>query len=131
MTGYIILFDGFCNFCNFWVNFILDKDKEGRFKFTALQSGAGQKLLAKFNLPEDNFETFILIKDNKYFTRSSAALIIAKNLKGFWKLFYAFVIIPRPVRNFVYNFIANTRYKLFGKREVCRIPTDEEKERFL
>ena len=131
MSDYIILFDGVCNFCNFWVNFILDKDKEKRFKFASLQSAAGKKLLSDFDLPLNDFETFILIKDKKYFTKSSAALIIAKNLKGFWKLLYAFVIIPKPVRDFFYNLIANNRYKLFGEREFCRIPTPEERERFL
>ena len=131
MSEYIVLFDGVCNFCNFWVDFILDKDKEGRFMFAALQSDAGQRLLTKFNLPKDDFETFILVKDNKYFTKSSAALIIAKNLKGIWKLFYALVIIPTPVRDFLYNLVASNRYRWFGKRESCRIPTPGERKRFL
>jgi predicted DCC family thiol-disulfide oxidoreductase YuxK len=130
-ASYILLFDGVCNFCSFWVNFIIDRDEEKKFKFAALQSDAGQKLLERYNLPKDSFETFILIKQNNYFIKSSAALIIAKNLKGIWKLFYVLVIIPKPVRDYLYNIIAKNRYKWFGKREYCRIPLPEEKERFL
>jgi predicted DCC family thiol-disulfide oxidoreductase YuxK len=123
--SYIILFDGVCNFCNFWINFIIKYDKEKKFKFAALQSEAGLKLLEKYNLPKDNFETFILLKGNKFFIKSSAVLIIAKNLKGIWKLFYALIIILKPFRDYLYEIIAKNRYKWFGKREFCRIPTQK------
>ena len=127
----IILFDGVCNFCNFWVNFILDRDKNNIFKFAALQSEAGQELLHKFGLSTSDFDTFILIEGNKYFTKSTAVFKIIKKLSSFVKVFYPFVFLPKFFRDFLYNFIAGNRYRIFGKRDACRIPTPEEREKFL
>lgn len=127
----IILFDGVCNFCNYWVNFIIDRDKQQIFKFAALQSNAGQKLLKEFNLDTTNFDTFILVSGNHHYTKSTAALKIASKLNYPIKIIYSFMIIPKPIRDFVYSLIANNRYKLFGKRDVCRIPTEEEKSKFV
>jgi predicted DCC family thiol-disulfide oxidoreductase YuxK len=128
---HIILFDGVCNFCNFWVNFIIDRDKDNIFKFAALQSEAGQKLLNKFNLKAEDFDTFILIDGEIYFTKSTAALNIARKLNYPVKVLYYFIFIPKFLRDLVYSLIAKNRYKFFGRRDVCRIPTDEEKEKFL
>jgi predicted DCC family thiol-disulfide oxidoreductase YuxK len=128
---HIILFDGVCNFCNFWVNFIIDRDKDDIFKFAALQSEAGQKLLNKFNLKAEDFDTFILIDGEIYFTKSTAALNIARKLNYPVKVLYYFIFIPKFLRDLVYSLIAKNRYKFFGRRDVCRIPTDEEKEKFL
>jgi len=127
----VILFDGICNFCNGTVNFIIDKDKKKKFKFAALQSEAGQKVLNKFNLNVTDFDTIILTEGSKYYEKSTAALRIAKRLGGIWKLFYVFIIIPTFIRNFFYDIIAKNRYKWFGKRDSCRIPKSEERERFL
>lgn len=127
----IILFDGVCNFCNYWVNFILKHDLKKNFLFAALQSKAGQELLAKFNLSTTNFDTFILINDDSYQTKSDAAISIAQNLSGWPKILLIGKIIPRFLRNFIYDLIAKNRYKIFGKKESCRVPTKEEKERFL
>lgn len=127
----IILFDGVCNFCNYWVNFILKHDLKKIFLFAALQSKAGQELLAKFNLSTTNFDTFILINDDSYQTKSDAAISIAQNLSGWPKILLIGKIIPRFLRNFIYDLIAKNRYKIFGKKESCRVPTKEEKERFL
>ena len=127
----IILFDGVCNFCNFWVNFIIDRDRNNIFKFAALQSQAGIKLLKKFSINNVEMNSVILIEDDRYFIKSSAALRIAKNLTPFWKLFYFFVIIPAPVRDVVYDLVAENRYKIFGKRNSCRMPTVEEKNKFI
>jgi predicted DCC family thiol-disulfide oxidoreductase YuxK len=127
----IILFDGVCNFCNFWVNFIIDRDAADSFRFAALQSDKGQELLKKFKLNTGDFDTFILIDDEKFYKKSTAALRISKKLNGAWKIFYSLIIIPKPIRDFVYSLIANNRYKFFGKREVCRVPTEQEKNKFL
>jgi predicted DCC family thiol-disulfide oxidoreductase YuxK len=128
---HIILFDGVCNFCNFWVNFIIDRDKDDIFRFAALQSEAGQKLLNKFNLKTDDFDTFILIKGETYFTKSTAALKIARKLNYPVKVLYYFIFIPKFLRDLIYSLIAINRYKFFGKRDVCRVPTENEKKKFL
>jgi predicted DCC family thiol-disulfide oxidoreductase YuxK len=128
---HIILFDGVCNFCNFWVNFIIDRDKDDIFKFAALQSEAGQKLLNKFNLKTEDFDTFILIDSEIYFTKSTAALKIARKLNYPVKVLYYFIFIPKFLRDLIYSLIAINRYKFFGKRDVCRVPTENEKKKFL
>ena len=128
---HIILFDGVCNFCNFWVNFIIDRDKDDIFKFAALQSEAGQKLLNKFNLKTEDFDTFILIDGEIYFTKSTAALRIAQKLNYPVKVLYYFIFIPKFLRDLIYSLIAINRYKFFGKRDICRVPTENEKKNFL
>lgn len=127
----IILFDGVCNFCNYWVNFIIDRDVKNLFKFAALQSEKGQEILGKFNLPKDDFDSFILILNNKAYKKSAAVFKIAGRLKGWPGLLVPFQLLPSAITDFFYDIIAKNRYKIFGKRESCRIPTDEEKSRFL
>jgi predicted DCC family thiol-disulfide oxidoreductase YuxK len=127
----VILFDGICNFCNRSVNFMIDKDNKNRFKFAALQSEAGEYFLQHFKLDSENLKTIILIENNKYYIKTTAALKIAKQLKGLWKLFYVFIIIPPFIRNIFYDIIAKYRYKWFGKRDTCRVPIEGEKARFL
>jgi len=128
---HIILFDGVCNFCNYWVNFIIDRDKDDIFRFAALQSEAGQKLLNKFNLKAEDFNTFILIEGEIYFTKSTAALMIARKLNFPFKVLYYFIFTPKFLRDLIYSLIATNRYKFFGKRDICRIPSENEKEKFL
>jgi predicted DCC family thiol-disulfide oxidoreductase YuxK len=128
---HIILFDGVCNFCNFWVNFIIKRDKNDTYQFAAMQSASGQKLLQNFKLNTSDFDTFVLIVNNKHFTKSTAALMISKNLKSIVKLLCPLIILPEPIRDFFYNLIAKNRYKFFGKRDLCRIPTKEESDKFL
>ena len=127
----IILFDGLCSFCNFWVNFIINRDKKDKFRFAALQSSFGLELQKKFSIDKDKIETVVLIIGNRYYTKSTAALMISKQLSGFIKILFPMIIIPKPIRDFVYDIIAKNRYKLFGKREYCRIPTEKEKNKFL
>lgn len=127
----IVLFDGVCNFCNYWVNFLLKRDKKNIFLFAALQSESGQKLLRKFNLSTTDFDTFILIDGEIYQTKSDAVISIAKNLSGFPKLVVIGKFLPKFIRDYMYDLIAKNRYKIFGKRESCRIPSLEEKEKFL
>ena len=127
----ILLFDGVCNLCNGVVNLTIKLDIKGKFKFASLQSESGQSLLKQLGLPTHGFDSFVFINKDKYFRKSSAALHVLKELGGFWKMFYVFIIFPRPLRDLVYNFIAKTRYKIFGKRETCMTPTPEFKKRFL
>lgn len=125
----IILFDGVCNFCNGSVNFIIEHDKESFFKFAPLQSEIGQKQIEKFGLSD--VDSIILVEDDKAYTHSTAAVRIAKHLDGIWSLGYLFVIIPRPIRNLFYKLFAKNRYRLFGKKDVCMMPTPEIKARFM
>ncbi|MFZ4589860.1 MAG: thiol-disulfide oxidoreductase DCC family protein [Ignavibacteria bacterium] len=127
----IILFDGVCNFCNSSVNFIIDKDKHDVFRFASLQSDFGQKCLNDFNLPTDSFSTLILVSNGKYYKRSAAALRIAKELSSPYNLSFSFILIPPFIRNLFYDIIARNRYKWFGKKEVCRIPSAEERAKFI
>lgn len=126
-----MLFDGVCNLCNSSVQFILNRDKQRKFLFGSLQGEAGQQLLKQFNMPVNEFNSFILVEDGKPYTRSTAVLRMLKHLGRGWQLFYAFIIIPKFIRDAVYNTIARNRYKWFGKREVCRVPTPEERTLFL
>lgn len=127
----ILLFDGVCNLCNSTVLFTLKRDSKAKFKFAALQSEPGQALLKKFNLPLDHFDSFVLITGDKYYLKSTAGLHVLKKLGGVWKLFYILIIFPRPLRDFVYDIIAKWRYRIFGKRDVCMIPSPEIEQRFL
>ena len=127
----IILFDGICNLCNSSINFVIDRDPRKIFKFAALQSEAGKKLLSEYHLHTLPFESIILIENGKAYHESTAVLRIARRLPGAWKLFYVLMIFPAFLRNPVYKFIAKRRYKWFGKRDVCRIPEQGVLDRFL
>jgi len=127
----IILFDGVCNLCNSSVNFIIDNDHKNVFKFTSLQSEKGIELLKKYDLLDKNIDSVILVENDKAYVKSDAALKIAKTLGGKYKLFYGLIILPAFIRNFFYDIIAKNRYKWFGKKDSCRIPTLELKSKFL
>ncbi len=127
----ILLFDGVCNLCNRMVQFTIKRDPEGKFRFASLQSKSGQSLLRRFGLPTDQHETFVYVRGDQFFLRSSAALEVFKELGGAWKLLYIFKIIPLPVRDAVYDLIASSRYRLAGRRDTCMMPTPELKKRFL
>lgn len=127
----VILFDGVCNLCNASVNFIIDHDINDKFKFASLQSEAGQRLLNKFGLNAEEFDSVVLTDDEKYFTESTAVLKIVKGFGGIWKILYVFIVIPKPIRDFIYRIIANNRYKWFGKKDSCRVPTPELRGKFL
>jgi predicted DCC family thiol-disulfide oxidoreductase YuxK len=128
---YILLFDGVCNLCNRTVQFVIKRDNNAKFRFASLQSDIGQALLKRFGLPLNDFDSFVLIKGDKYYLRSTAGLHVLKELGGGWKLFYALIIFPRAFRDFIYSMVARTRYKVFGKRDSCMIPTPEQRDRFL
>lgn len=127
----IILFDGICNLCNGVVQFIINHDPENKFLFASLQSDAGQQLLKQFNLPSENFNSFILVQNNKVYNKSTGALKVARQIKGAWSWLYIFIIIPKFIRDTVYAWVGKNRYKWFGKKDACMIPTPELKARFL
>lgn len=127
----VVLFDGVCNLCNGLVQFLIQNDPKARLRFASLQSPYGQEVLRKFNLPQSNFSSFVLVEGERVYLRSSAALRIAYHLGGFWKILQVFWIVPPFIRNAVYNFIAKNRYKWFGKKTECMMPTPELQERFL
>lgn len=127
----VILFDGVCNLCNSSVQFIIRHDPHGQFKFAALQSPFGQEQLRKFDIPPGALNSVILIKAGVAFQRSDAALEIVRDFKSNWNLLYHLRIVPRFVRDWIYDRIAKNRYVLFGKREECMIPTPDLKARFV
>ena len=127
----IILFDGICNLCDGAVKFVIKHDPENQFLFASLQSEAGQRLLKQYKLPLENFNSFILIQDEKVYSKSTGALKVARQIKGVWSWLYIFIIIPAFIRDAVYAWIAQNRYKWFGKKEACMIPTPGLKARFL
>ncbi|MGN1400349.1 MAG: thiol-disulfide oxidoreductase DCC family protein [Bacillus sp. (in: firmicutes)] len=127
----IILFDGECNFCSKTVQFILKRDRSAFFQFSSLQGSTGQALLQKNQLPND-LQSIVYIEDSKVYTESDAALRISRHLDGWWwKAASIFRLLPRPLRDPVYRFIARNRYKWWGKAESCRLPNPEERERFI
>ena len=127
----IILFDGICNFCNGSVNFIIERDRGGYFKFAPLQSEIGQKLLNEYGVDTTVTDSIVLIEDGKAYVRTTAALRIARKLSGVWRWFYSFIIVPRFVRDVFYKLFAKYRYKMFGKQNACMMPTPEIRSRFL
>ena len=127
----IILFDGVCNLCSGSVQFVLKHDKKAIFKFASLQSEAGQQLLTKHGLATNDFNSFVLIEDDKVYLKSTAALRVARKLDTLLPLLYLTIIIPAFIRDSVYNYISQHRYDWFGKREECWLPTREWEGRFL
>lgn len=127
----IVLFDGVCNLCSSSVQFILKRDKKNQFLFGSLQGKYGQDALQKFGLPQDEFNSFMLLEGGELYTKSSGALRMLKYLGGGWQLLYVFIIIPKFIRDAVYSVIAKNRYRWFGKKEECWLPTPEIKKKFL
>lgn len=126
----IVLFDGECNFCDYSVQFIIKRDPKGFFTFASLQSDIGKELMKKYHVPGD-INSMVLLEGNKFYLKSTAAIRICKQLNGAWKILYVLNIIPKPIRDFFYDYIAKNRYKWFGKNDSCMIPSPEERKRFL
>ena len=127
----IILFDGVCNLCNGFVQFVIAHDAAGRFKFAALQSEAGQQLLKNLPAAAQNLDTVVLIENGRFYHRSTAALRILRHLSGAWPLLYLAIVLPVFLRDWIYNFVARNRYRWLGRRESCLMPTPALKARFL
>lgn len=127
----IVLFDGVCNLCDFAVDLIIRNDKNGNFKVGALQDPKTGELLKDYAIDSDYLDSIILIRGDEVYYKSRAALEITKKLKGLWPLMYAFIIVPSALRDPIYDWIARNRYRWYGKKDTCRLPTPEEKARFL
>ncbi|WP_108425698.1 thiol-disulfide oxidoreductase DCC family protein [Flagellimonas amoyensis] len=128
----IILFDGVCNLCNNSVLFVIKRDKKDLFRYASLQSEVGQQLVRERGIDTSQVDSIILIEPGvAYFTKSDAALEIAQHLGGLWKLSAVFTWIPKSVRDVVYDFVARNRYKWYGKKDACMVPTPELRAKFL
>ena len=138
-----VLFDGVCNFCDASVNFIIDHDKAGYFKFAPLQSEEGRRLANQYGFESATarsantdsdlipIDSVILVEDGKAYTHSTGALRVVRRLGLPWSFMYAFIVVPRPVRDYFYRLFAKYRYRFFGKKDQCMIPTPEVRSRFL
>ena len=138
----VVLFDGVCNFCDASVNFVIEHDRDGYFKFAPLQSETGMKLAAEYGLDSkvssvENrdgsipIDSVIMIEDGKAYTHSAAALRIARHLGVPWSWLYGLNVVPAPVRDFFYRLFAKYRYRFFGRKDECMLPTPEVRARFL
>jgi len=128
---HLIIFDGVCNFCNGSVNFIIRHDSQGQFVFTPMQSDLAQQKIDEYGITNVGVDTFLLIKNDRCYIWTDAALEITKDLDGYWKWMRFFKIIPRPIRDYCYRLFARNRYALFGRTDNCIVPSDEVKERFV
>jgi predicted DCC family thiol-disulfide oxidoreductase YuxK len=127
----VVLYDGTCGLCDRSVQLILRHDRRGRFRFAALQSDIGRALLEKHGLPVDALDTVVLVEDGRAWTKSSAALRIARRMDAPWPVLRALTLVPRPVRDFFYDRVAKSRYRIFGRVDACMLPPPEVRARFL
>ncbi|MCK0158198.1 thiol-disulfide oxidoreductase DCC family protein [Cellulophaga sp. F20128] len=128
----IILFDGVCNLCDNAVQFIIKHDKKDSFRFATLQGDTGQKFISDRNIDTTQVDSIILIEPGvAYYTKAEAALKIGKHFGGIWQLLWIFEQLPSSFNDFIYDYIAKNRYKWYGKKEACMIPTPELKAKFL
>ncbi|WP_443946306.1 thiol-disulfide oxidoreductase DCC family protein [Pedobacter sp. AW1-32] len=129
-THPVIFFDGVCNLCNASVQFVLTHEKRDYFRFSALQGDYVRKLLPQFDIEIGNSNSVVLLENGLLYTKSTAALRIARRLNGLWPLLYSLIIVPKFLRDWVYNIIAKNRYKWWGRQETCWVPTPELKTKF-
>ncbi|MCI4670271.1 MAG: DCC1-like thiol-disulfide oxidoreductase family protein [Bacteroidia bacterium] len=127
----VIIFDGICSFCNASVDLLMRWDKNKRFRFTANQNESGKTLLEEAGFDSTQVETIYYYEDGQMYTKSTAILKIARQLPFPFPLAYVFMVVPKFIRDGIYSFIAKNRYRWFGKRDTCRVPTPEERARFL
>lgn len=127
----LVLFDGVCNLCNGMVRFIIARDPDAQFSFAALSSDVARRVLQPTSVPRLLPDSVVLVDGGRVFTRSDAALRIARRLRFPWSLAYALVVVPRPLRDWAYDVIARHRYRWFGRQAHCMIPSAEVKHRFL
>jgi predicted DCC family thiol-disulfide oxidoreductase YuxK len=127
----VILFDGVCNFCNGAVNFVIKRDKKARIQFAPLQSEKGRLFARQHGFTQEDMKTFVFIEEGKVYTKSTAALRVCRYLGFLWPLCYGFIIVPKFIRNGIYDWVAKNRYKWFGKKEMCMMPTPEVRTRFI
>jgi len=130
-TTTILFFDGHCNLCNNSVDFVITRDKKRVFRFAPLQGETAKDVLGDVNIDLEHPDSFVLSKDNEVYFRSTAALMVARQLGFPWSLMSVFLVVPPFIRDAVYNLIARNRYKWFGRKETCRLPSPEERSLFL
>ena len=131
MNAAVILFDGVCNLCNGSVQFVIKRDSARYFRFASLQSDAAARVLADAGHAGAVPDSMILVEDDKVWFKSTAILRIARHLRFPWSAGYAFIAIPRPLRDWIYDLVARHRYRWFGKKDQCMVPTPELRNRFL
>ncbi|MFT5791923.1 MAG: putative DCC family thiol-disulfide oxidoreductase YuxK [Porticoccaceae bacterium] len=127
----LLLFDGVCNLCNSSVQYVIKHDKKQKFKFASLQSDAAKEILLQYEVKNSELDSIILIHKDTLFDKSSAILRLLKIMGGFHMLAFILIIIPKSIRDAVYDYVARNRYKWYGKKDSCMIPTIELKNRFL
>lgn len=127
----IVVFDGVCNFCNRAVNFILANDAKEEILFAPRQSAPGQEILGRFGLPEEGIGSMLLVEGERLSTKSTAVLRVARRLRFPWNLAWAFSLVPAFIRDVFYDWFAANRYRWAGKSQQCRMPTEQERARFL
>lgn len=127
----VILFDGVCNLCTGSVRFVIERDSRKQFRFASLQSPVAEKLLGPQRNEADRLESVVLVVGERIYRKSRAALLIARRLDGLWPLLSVLLVIPRPLRDAVYDWIGRRRYRMFGKRDACWKPRPELADRFL
>jgi predicted DCC family thiol-disulfide oxidoreductase YuxK len=127
----LVLFDGLCGLCNRWVHFVLRRDRMGVFRFAPLQSATGQAILSRHGLPTDDLTTIVLVRGARIDRYSTAALEILRRLGGLWSMLYVLVLVPPPMRDIVYRFVAARRFRWFGRLDACPVPAPEDQARFL
>ncbi len=127
----LILYDGVCRLCTGTVLFVIRRDRGKRFRFASMQSPLGRELLRRFGLPTDDLKTFVLVEADGHFTKSTAALRVARRLGGLWPAVSLLAVIPAPIRDGVYDWVARNRFRWFGKREHCLVPNSDVQDRFV
>jgi len=128
----ILLFDGECNLCNGFVQFVIKRDPKGKIKFTSLQSETGKKLMQQYHIPSGYMASLIFYENGKVFFKSTAVLRLSGKLRGLWPLcYYIFILVPRVIRDYIYDWIARNRICWFGKAKTCWVMKEEYKNRFL
>lgn len=127
----LLFFDGVCNLCNSSVKTIIKKDRHQKFKFASIQSDAAKEILLQFDNFNSDIDSIILINNNRIYYKSSAVLRLCKILGGWYNFLLIFWLVPKPIRDWMYDFVAKNRYRWFGKRESCMLPSADLKDRFL
>ncbi len=127
----LVLFDGVCNLCSASVQFVIKHDTEGKLLFASLQSARGQAILQHLGMKTEGYDTFVLIENGVAYTRSTGVLREVRYFSGLWRALYVLIIVPRPIRDFFYTLIARNRYRWFGEKKECWLPSPELKARFL
>jgi len=127
----VILFDGVCNFCNRSVNFVIRRDKRGYFCFAPLQTANGGEIARRYGIDPEQLETFVLVENGRAYRKSGGALRVGRRLGGLYALAFGLIAVPPFVRDWFYDWFARRRYRWFGKRDECMVPTPEVRERFL